>query len=478
MRLRELVLAADLLWIVLSFGLAQMARNGFSPGPEALPASFYSFAVLATALLWTVLYFSKDLEGFRRGWYLPSVLAQVIVAVFYVIGFITVIGFVSKHYYSRLTLLYLGLLLPAGFTAIRCIAYRLVQSKAHLRTNRRVVIVGTGRIARELAMKISRHPELCIEVAGTLFPANAEPANDSSALSGTMSLRTLNILDLLQEKNVQEVVLVEPVPAGAEIDELISNCRKTGLRVHLVPQHYELYLSKARLTEIEDVPLLSLEEPTLSAIGLQTKRAMDFAAAFVLLILAAPLLGLSIAVLRRIKGRAFKGEIRCGKNELPFWMYRLNVDRDDPNVVGFERFLVQFSLSELPQLINVLKGEMSLVGPRPESPERVKHYSMWQRQRLTIKPGLTGLAQVNGLREEHSSEEKAHFDLQYIFHWSSFLDICLVLQTVFTLLLRLIEEKSLAIAPKLISTIGTEAQGPELGLQEAWSANSTQSGTD
>jgi lipopolysaccharide/colanic/teichoic acid biosynthesis glycosyltransferase len=477
-RLRELVLAADLLWIVLSFGLAQMARNGLNPGPDALPASFYTFAVVAAALLWTVLYFSKDLEGFRRGWYLPSVLAEMIVGVLYVIGFVSVIGFLSKHYYSRLTLFYLGLLLPAGFTAIRCIACRLVKSKAHLRGNRRVVIVGTGRIARELAIKISRHPELCIEVAGTLFPANTEPASDVSAVSGTMSLRTLNILDLLREKNVQEVILVEPVPNGPEIDEMIANCRKAGLRVHLVPQHYELYLSKARLTEIEDVPLLSLEEQTLSAIGLQTKRVTDFLGAFGLLVLSAPLFVLSAAVLHRKKGRAFKGEIRCGQNQLPFWMYRLNVDRDDPNLMGFERFLVQSSLSELPQLINVMKGEMSLVGPRPESPQRVKHYSMWQRQRLTVKPGVTGLAQVNGLREEHSSEEKAHFDLQYIFHWSFFLDVCLVLQTVFTLLLRLIEEKSLAIAPKLISTIGNEAQVPELSLQEAWNANSTQSGTD
>jgi lipopolysaccharide/colanic/teichoic acid biosynthesis glycosyltransferase len=82
---------------------------------------------------------------------------------------------------------------------------------------------------------------------------------------------------------------------------------------------------------------------------------------------------------------------------------------------------------------------MSIVGPRPESPERVKHYSDWQRQRLSVEPGLTGLAQVQGLRERHSSEEKARFDLQYIFHWSLFLDLSLIVQTVWTLALRLVK---------------------------------------
>jgi lipopolysaccharide/colanic/teichoic acid biosynthesis glycosyltransferase len=89
---------------------------------------------------------------------------------------------------------------------------------------------------------------------------------------------------------------------------------------------------------------------------------------------------------------------------------------------------------------------MSLVGPRPESPERVKHYSDWQRQRLSVEPGLTGLAQVQGLREEHSSEQKARFDLQYIFHWSLFLDLSLILQTVWTLALRLVRPERVPAA--------------------------------
>src|SRR5260370_8037084 len=120
----------------------------------------------------------------------------------------------------------------------------------------------------------------------------------SSPLSGTVSLRSLDVLRLMQTKNVHELIVVEPVPPGPEPLKLISNCRKAGMRVHLVPQHYELYLSKAKLTEIDDVPLLSLEEQTLPAVGLQLKKVMDFLGPSFFLILSPPFLPFSPAPLR------------------------------------------------------------------------------------------------------------------------------------------------------------------------------------
>ena len=473
--LRQLILSADLLWIVISFGLAQILRNHLLPNSDVLPRSTYASAALIAASIWTLLYFSKNLEGFCRGWYLPSVFAQVIVGVFCMMISLVAYGFLSRHYYSRLVLLYLACFLPAGFITVRCLAWWLVKSRVHNWVKRRVIIIGSGRIVRELLIKIASHPEASLEVVGVLFPALTESANEHlNEGCGTVSLRTLNILNLIQEKSVQELILDEPVPPGSETEDLITSCQRQGIKVHLVPHRYELYLSKARLTEIEDVPLLSLEEQTLSVTGLQLKRAIDFTGALFLLLLSAPLLILSAAILCWNKhGNVFRRELRCGKDGIPFWMYRLNIDRDGSVLDTYQRSLVQFSATELPQLINVLKGEMSLVGPRPESPERVKHYSMWQRQRLTVRPGLTGLAQVNGLREQHSSDEKVHFDLQYIFHWSLFLDLSLVLQTAWTLFLRLVNDNRLAIAPLLKPTLD-----PDLAIGRIWNANSTQSGTD
>lgn len=467
-KLQYSILCADLLWMTLAFVFALSSQNGrwnFT-GPD-LPVLFMASSI------WTVLYFSKKLEGFRGGWYFPSVFSQVMVGVFYLITSLLGLALLAKYCYSRSVLLSLACLLPAGFLAIRCLTWWLSISRSRAWARRKVVILGSGRLVRELALKIMRHPEMSMEVTGVLFPSGTESDKTFKLRPGTLSLRSLNVLSLMQAKQVQELIVVEPIPPGPEPLKLISSCRKAGIRVYLVPQHYELYLSKAKLTEIDDVPLLSLEEQTLPVIGLHLKKLIDLLGASISLIVSSPLLAFSAVALQLQKGAAFRKELRCGKNGRPFWMHRLNIDRDAPDLNAYERILAQFSLTELPQLWNVLKGEMSLVGPRPEPPSRVKHYSMWQRQRMSVTPGLTGLAQVNGLREQHSSEEKARYDLQYIFHWSLFVDISLLLQTAWTFLVRWIGEDGFRVSlhPKSV-------EDTDFSLLTVLNANSTQSGAD
>jgi len=135
----------------------------------------------------------------------------------------------------------------------------------------------------------------------------------------------------------------------------------------------------------------------------------------------------------------------------------------------------QTSITELPQLLNVLRGDMSLVGPRPEGPEKVRHYSDWQRQRLNVKPGITGLAQVHGLRDQNSSEDKTRYDLEYILHRSLFLDISLLLQTLWTLALRCFQPKRQKSPSALIRT---DVPVPASFEENLSSAHSSQSGTD
>jgi lipopolysaccharide/colanic/teichoic acid biosynthesis glycosyltransferase len=466
-KLRYPILAADLLWIAAASAAAHMLQNGLTVGRAELSRTLYAPEILLVASIWTVLYSRQRLEGFGGGRWFPSVLAQVTTAVIYLLGALLVFAFLRNKDDSRMELVYIGTLLPLGFIAIRCLAWWLVTSRPRGASRRRVVILGSGQLVHDLASKISRHPEMPLEVTGVLFPSDTEPSNRVATLpAGTISLRTLGILGLMQEKKAQELILVEPLPTGVESEKLISHCRKAGMRVHLVPQRYELYLSKAKLTEIEDVPLLSLEEQTLSTVGLRLKKVVDFLGALFLLVFSAPLLALSTGALRSRKDKVLRKELRCGKNGRPFCMYRLNVDRWAPDLSGCEWILARFSMTELPQLWNVLKGDMSLVGPRPESPERVKHYSMWQRQRLSVTPGLTGLAQVNGLRENHTSEEKAHFDLQYIFHWSLFLDFSLLLQTIFTLVARL-TEGDLAVR------VGEPKGNPMFGVPKVLNADRT-----
>ena len=137
-------------------------------------------------------------------------------------------------------------------------------------------------------------------------------------------------------------------------------------------------------------------------------------------------------------------ETMVGQFGHPFEIYRFRIPLEvvltDPDQetapTSFGRFLYRYSFSDLPQLLNVLKGEMSLVGPRPEPPSRVERYNEWHRRRLLIKPGITGLAQVNGLRGFRSSDEKTHFDIQYMESHSVLLDLTILLQTVWVLLKR------------------------------------------
>jgi lipopolysaccharide/colanic/teichoic acid biosynthesis glycosyltransferase len=174
----------------------------------------------------------------------------------------------------------------------------------------------------------------------------------------------------------------------------------------------------------------------------------------------------SALFLRHMRGHAFERVPRCGEFGKPFHMFRLNVPRGAQAGLRFERVLERLSVSELPQLWNVLRGDMSLVGPRPESLDRVKHYSEWQQERLRVKPGMTGLAQVHGLRERNSSEEKTRFDLQYRLNPSPLADISLLLQTVWTLALRVLRYSELAAEQAATSETG-QTQGPAFRELEA-----------
>jgi lipopolysaccharide/colanic/teichoic acid biosynthesis glycosyltransferase len=439
-RLRYTILLLDLAWIALAFILSYALRYGRNVFDADLSPSLggYAPAISAAAIIWIFLYLNKNLEGFKGGWHLPTVFSQVMVGVFYLMVFLFALAFLGNHYYSRLLLLYLACVLPFGIVVIRCLARWVLLSSR--RATRRAVILGGGHLARELASKIARHPELMLDVVGLLYPSGSDsPSGFAASYPELVSLRSLDVLTLLERQAIEELIVVMPQPGSLEVEKLILKCREANMCVRLVPHWYELYVTEVQMTEIDGVPLISLEQRNISTLALGLKRVVDLIGGIVLLLVSSPFLLVSITTLRRRKGQAFSKELRCGMVGVRFQMYRLNVDRASADLSRFEELLLKFSLTELPQIWNVLRGEMSLVGPRPESPERVKHYSDWQRQRLSVKPGLTGLAQVHGLREQHSSEEKARFDLQYIFHWSLFLDFSLVLQTAWTLFVRLLK---------------------------------------
>jgi lipopolysaccharide/colanic/teichoic acid biosynthesis glycosyltransferase len=295
-------------------------------------------------------------------------------------------------------------------------------------------------VARELVAKIEQHPEILCKVVGFLCPPESSLDISLPGQSSVppVSVSSLGVVEVLKRHRVDELILALARPSLSEVLNLAGRCREHGINVSLVPQPYELYSSKPNFLDLDGLPVLRLQAASSSSLHWRAKRVVDLVLGLPAFLCALPIVFPAAVALGWVKGRAFVWEDRCGQNGKPFSMLRLNLDRRDPNMASFERFLHQFSITELPQLWNVFRGEMSLVGPRPENLDRVRHYSDWQQQRLSIKPGMTGLAQVHGLREQHSSEEKTRFDLQYLLHPSLLMDLSILLQTLWTLAGRII----------------------------------------
>jgi lipopolysaccharide/colanic/teichoic acid biosynthesis glycosyltransferase len=439
--IRYWIMTVDLVWVFGALGLAIGLRYVGTGDPMKFTQHFqtYSLMVFAVLVAWILLYFDMSLDGFRGGWHLPAILSKLIVAVSLLMVVVLALAFLTQHNYSRLVLFYFALFFNVGLIGARCLFRLLVSSRLGSSIeDHRCVILGNGPVAREVASKIASHPELPFEIVGFLFPDESEASNGMASLLGKplASIKTLQVLELLAQEKVQKLIIAMSQPNGTEVRQLIAECRKASIQVYLIPQWYDLYVSRAELVEIDGLPLLSLEEPKHSVINGALKRAVDVVLTSGILVLVSPLLLFAALFVYSKKGRAFRVELRCGKDGIPFGMYRLNLERHATNPERYERLFVRWSLTELPQLWNVLRGDMSLVGPRPESAERLKYYSDWLRQRLKVRGGVTGLAQVHGLRDQHASEDKTRFDLQYIFNWSPFLDLSLILQTVWTLAFR------------------------------------------
>ncbi len=474
-RLQHWILAGDIIWAFIALLLAYVMRYGLTwHGPT--DGTFFTFVppLLVAIAAWALIFSWMKLDGFRRGWDLSATLSQLFVALCLLMAVLMAGAYLLRIFLSRLTLSYFGILLFIGFVSIRCSAHAILGSKYFAKAVRRVLIVGNGPVAREIAAKIEGHPEMLCEVVG--FLCSSDTSFDTR-LPGTASqarmIQTLGVIDLLREHRVDEVIITLSKPGSPEVMNLAARCRREGVGVSVVPHPYELYLSKPQLLDLGGVPILQLREAKSKFANSAVKRSLDLILGFGLLVISIPFVVIGAMALVAKKGGPFARELRCGQFGKHFWMYRLNSDRNCQDLPHFEIILQHLSITEMPQFWNVLCGNMSLVGPRPESPERVKHYSEWQCQRLNVKPGMSGLAQVCGLREEHSSEEKARFDLQYMMHSSLFFDISLILQTGWTLMGRLLRPNKLGSRRQREMSLGAADFAVERILPSAHSSQSS-----
>jgi len=221
--------------------------------------------------------------------------------------------------------------------------------------------------------------------------------------------------------------------------KLVAQCEELGVRYHVVPRFYHLFNYKLRIESLDSVPLITRAERRQNVLGAVTKRVLDLGLSSAVLLLGSPVFMLAAFMIKReSKGPVFFVHTRIGRDGVPFQMIKFRTMHShlsgdaptpdspfDPRVTRIGRYLRRYSLDELPQFINVLKGEMSIVGPRPEMPFIVDKYGPMERDRLRVKPGITGLWQISYARQE-AIHDNVDYDLYYIENQSLLLDLVII----------------------------------------------------
>lgn len=314
-----------------------------------------------------------------------------------------------------------------------------LRSKGFVETT--VLIYGAGVVGRKLMEKFRQSPKLGLHVAGFI--------DDNSALTGKRLFDTpvlgdfTNLRETILRTGATKLFIALPqVPSKVVID-ILNVCRETHCEFQIVPSLYDIVIQRVKVTELEGIPLIGMTEPNYSFKTRVAKRIFDFFGSLFLIAALSPLLiALALAVKLSSKGPVFFIQKRVGAHGKRFRFFKFRsmfVDtpvyaitpqtKHDPRITPIGRFLRRSSLDELPQLFNVVMGEMSLVGPRPEMPFIVDQYNELQRQRLNVKPGITGLWQISADRKI-AIHENMDYDMYYINNQSFLLDMVILVRTL------------------------------------------------
>jgi exopolysaccharide biosynthesis polyprenyl glycosylphosphotransferase len=321
----------------------------------------------------------------------------------------------------------------------------------------RLLVVGSGRLSKLIMQNLAANPSLGYSIVGFLHDMS-EPPSDFGRFKMLGTLEDLNTV--IRSMQIDEVIIALPSNLHQQVIRTVRLCERLGTSFKLVPDLYELSLSRIDMEAVEGVPLIGIRQGSINRIRGIVTRVVDVIVSVILLLVGLPLwLFIALAIRIDSSGEVIYKQTRIGQNGKPFKVFKFrtmykNADqvlaklmerneaqgplfkiRDDPRITRVGKFLRRTSLDEFPQLINVIKGEMSLVGPRPPLPQEVAQYEEWQKGRLAVKPGMTGLWQVRG-RSEISFDEGVLMDLYYIENWSLRLYFQTLLRTIPAVLFR------------------------------------------
>jgi len=320
------------------------------------------------------------------------------------------------------------------------------------------LIVGSGEVGKEIARKLVRHKSFGLRPIGfidddPLYTEFGESELKDLGVLGTLS----DLCRILSDFDVDKVIIAFTGANSEQLLDLASKCNKMGIECSIIPRLFEVITNEIKVNEIGGIPLIALREKKVEGWRKMLKNTEDYVLGTIVLLLTWPIIAATaIAIKLDTPGPVFFRQQRVGKNGKNFNCLKfrsmvngasymqedmVNGDSDsehgwlcwkdkcDPRVTRVGKWLRKFSIDELPQIFNVLKGEMSLVGPRPHIKEEVTLYKEWHKQRLNVKPGITGIWQVSG-RSELPFDEMIKLDLFYIERWSLWIDFKIMVRTI------------------------------------------------
>ncbi len=452
----------DLGALLLAFLCAYWFRGIFPQESYAtlFPFSWYLNLLLAVVPIWSItLYLTglyRDWRGQGRWKETWGIFKAVLISSLF-LGFIL---FALKYQFvSRIFILLFALfdffLVIAARTSIRTI---ILFSNRKIERFRMILIVGTEERALSLAQNIEKHKDLGLRILGFVSTGDGSPPQKLNGYPVLGSAKDLP--QLLEREVVDEVIFVISQEELKNMADLFLSCEERGITARLAINFFPHVIAKTHLEELDGLPLLTFTTTPKNELLLLLRRIFDFVGSIILILILSPVfLLITLAIGLDSRGPAIYRQVRCGLNgrRFTFYKFRSMVQgaetrkgdllahnlmggpvfkmKNDPRVTRVGRFLRKTSLDELPQLFNVLRGDMSFVGPRPPIPEEVEKYEGWQRRRLSMKPGITGLWQVSG-RNQIDFQQWMKLDLEYIDNWSMWLDFKILIKTIFVVLLR------------------------------------------
>lgn len=459
-RIRIATIITDLLLINAGFALAYVVRyqwQWFLPVDERFfePYGRYFSQQLVLNVLLIITFNQVRVWRRKRGEFWVDELSRITYATAAGVGLMSMIAFfVQPEPFSRLMLawVFLAIVLFIGLARLlRRLLLTMLYQRGILAD--RVLVIGSGEVGRSLIRTLLARPDLGYRAVGYLHDGLSE---NNIGLGRIPNLGTFVDLQktLSEWPHLHTVFIALPGEMHQQISQILHICQQHSVRAQVVPDLLQLSMNRVEFNNMAGIPTLGVREVGINRVQQTTKRLLDFTVILLGGIPALLVMGIiSLAIKLDSPGPILYKGIRIGKNGRPFQMYKFrsmveNADqqkenlkefnqadgpifkmKDDPRMTRVGRFIRRLSLDELPQIYNVLRGQMSLVGPRPPLAEEVAAYKPWHLQRLSVIGGITGLWQVSG-RSDLTFDELCLLDIYYIENWSLALDIRILLQTI------------------------------------------------